>query len=1006
MGTTAGVDIGSEAIKGVVLKATKNGPIEIVAAGTMPIGDLTRMPESQDRSLAIGEKLKELVKSARIRAENRRIGASGGNTSIRYLQIPPVPPWRLEMLVKYEVEERSEEKEPNCSDFHIMDVPETNGQYTVIIGMCRETYANELLKLAKSSSLGEVEIDLEALALFASYYHGHGFDADKTVAVADIGAEDLTVLICKNGALYYARTVLGGGRKFTQNLADDLKLDWAEADELKKTTAEIVFDAAPAASTTGRPRMQRPAGGGTVTLPRANVVPRTGASAPAPGVQTGEPGASGSGPAARSGVAPAAGSGASAGGEEARRARLAEGAKLVSRSGIGPGAAGSQSRPGVSPSASTATAKAAGETAANSASGTAPAEGAIEMGSKAAAPTIKLSGPLDFQMLDLDSDLTQPATKPAPKPAPVAPPPAPAVPVDEFELQPNVEAKKPSPAPVSSAKDAPLTSAAPAASSAADPDIIDLDLPSEPAKITIGNSALSTASAQDALDQSLGMAPSSDDQEKRKRQITAALVREAASLCAAIENVLMNAKQQTKQGNLKLDRLYITGGGSRLKGLSEFMGRRLRVEVAQLEPLRNISLTRLAPAVADALRAEQHTLGVALGLALSDLRPGTFNFQLLPQAIKDRQEFWARGAYHYYAAGAAALALGLLVYTPYKNTDALSETLSTADAKYREARGLNDNVKKQEEQNDELRHRLKTITENIQSGDYFLTLFAELKSKNRIHDDIYLSSISTQIPYVVIAEADTPADFKPAVSTGPDSFLAQRRVYIRGFASGNGKQESTLIKQIDDFFKRLVPYPDDPDDPRNLFKDIRPIWYSKGENKKGDDLYLKEFVLEAYTAAPAKPLVKPDDKKKGVNTVGKKDASKPAPQDTAPAAPVNPAPQPVNPFAPQVPANPVQPAVPQVVPLVPPVVQPAVPVPQPAVPIPEQPIAPVQPVQPTIPIPLPLTPVPQPVPANPVVQPRAMPVLPQVTNPVPAPPRKKPVYVLPDEAPAVPKIDK
>ncbi len=225
MSTSAGIDIGSEGIKGVVLKAGKNGPVEVIAAGTMPIADLTRMPESPDRALAIGEKLKELVKSARLRADTRRLGASGGKTSMRYLQIPPVPPWRLEMLVKYEVEERTEEKEPNTYDFHIMDVPETNGQYTVIVGLCNEVFAYELMGQAKAGGLGEVEVDLEALALYAAYYHGHGFDTDKTVAIADIGADDITILVCKNGALYYARTVLGGGHRFTQNLADDLKLN-------------------------------------------------------------------------------------------------------------------------------------------------------------------------------------------------------------------------------------------------------------------------------------------------------------------------------------------------------------------------------------------------------------------------------------------------------------------------------------------------------------------------------------------------------------------------------------------------------------------------------------------------------------------------------------------------------------------------------------------------------------------------------------------------------------
>ncbi|MEI6235716.1 MAG: pilus assembly protein PilM [Planctomycetota bacterium] len=998
MSTAAGIDIGSEAIKGVALKAGKSGKVEVIAAGSMPIADLTRLPEGQDRSLAIGMKLRELVKTTRLQADTRRIGASGGNTSIRYLQIPPVPPWRLEMLVKYEVEERSEEKEPNCSDFHVMDVPETNGHYTVIIGMCREAFANELLAQSKAGGLGEVEIDLESLALYAAYYHGHGFDSDKTVGIVDVGADDVTVLICKNGALYYARTMLGGGRRFTQNLADDLKLEWADADDLKKTTAEIVFDVTPAASSTvGRPRLQRP-GGGTMSLSR-------------PGM----PGVSGTGLPARSGVSPA---GASATGDEARRARVADGAKLVSKS----------TTPGVP-----ATAASASSTEA------APV-------TKPAQSTIKLSSELDFTaMLDLDADLSLPPS-PAPgasaiavpaviklapvaAPAPVASKPSTAM--DEFELQPSGDEKESSTAAAVTPPATPAAPVTPVAAVAAVPapkplpgvvppgvEIIDLiplgDAPKSavaPVPTILMTASAVSSSAPDMMEipqSGASTTGSTEEKDRRRRQTTAALVREAASLCAAIENVLLNAKQTTKQATLKLDRLYITGGGSKLKGLSEFMSRRLKVEVAQLEPLRNLSLAKLPPAAADALRDEQHTLSVALGLALSDLRKGAFNFQLLPQPIKDRQDFWARGAYHYYAAGAAALVLGLLVYTPYTNTDAINANYTIADDAAKAARVKNEEVRKLQKENEELRQRFKTITDNIQSGDYFLTLFAELKSKNRIQDDVFLTSVSTSIPAVVIAEADSKVDTRTETNKEPDTFQAQRRVYLRGFA--RGKQEGALIKPIQDFFDKLVPFPKEPDHPDNLFKDIRPIWYSKYEVEK-DGFFLKEFVLEAYTAAPAKETLAKIEEKKVIDKKGGKPEAK-----TSSGAIVTTPAQP----APQTPTTPIQQPVPQQIPQripqpVPPPMQ--QPIPQPAEQVVQQPTVPATGMAPLSPAQLPgIRGLQNPaIPVQPVVpgvQAFPTPAAPQaVPQPVPAVPKRKPVYVVPDDQPppvnkAAPQADK
>ena len=1021
MSTTAGIDIGSEAIKGVVLKAEKTGPVEVIGAGTMPIADLTRMPESPDRALAIGEKLRELVRSARLRAETRRVGASGGRTSIRYLQIPPVPPWRLEMLVKYEVEERAEEKEANCSDYHIMDVPESNGQYTVIIGMCRESYATELLGQARSGGLGEIEIDLEALALYSAYYHGHGFDADKTVAVADIGADDLTVLICKNGALYYARTLLGGGRRFTQNLADDLKLDWSEADDLKKTSAEIVFDAPPAAgSTTARPRLQRT--GATLSLPRSSMPGKPGASNVIPGIQTpdaaGSSGVNPSGAPARSGIVPVPGAGAVApagSSEESRRARVPDGPKMnVRPSPTQTGPAGSQIKPAVPPAAPSGQSPAG---APQPAPGPASSTVAPSPAQSQKLPAAMVMIPSDYsapslEELELDTTPSAPlkvvrapaASAASAAPVPVSPKPVPAAApgaLDDFELQPIDDEKKDAPNSAGS-KPSPLAATqyvAPPVPQAS----IDLMPVNDSAKSASEIAAPSGGASQEMADlsaSSSGTPALNDDKDRRKRQTTAALVREAAVLCAAVENVMLNAKQQAKQPQMKLDRLYITGGGSKLKGLPEFMGRRLRVEVQMLEPLRNLSLARLSPAAAEALRGEQHTLGVALGLALSDLRKGTFNFQLLPQSIKNRREFWARGAYHYYAAGAAALALGLLVYTPYKNTDALNENFTRADEAFKLARTQNDGVKKQEKENNELRHRLKTITDNVQSGDYFLNLLAELKSKNRIQDDIYLSSISTIMPAAVIAEADTKDGGKPSeTNKEPDSFLAQRRVYLRGFA--RGKQKEALITPIEHFRDKLVPYPLDPDNPENLFKDIRLIWISKEDNLK-DGLYLKEFVLEAYTAAASKDATAKDETTNSKNAGDKRNAKKdglktPVGKSTVPANPpaVLPANPRANPFVPQAPAGVQAPAV-QTPPLVPAVRQNQ---PQPG--LVEQPIQDVQPARPAV---QPINPV---IPARPVIATPvpARPLTPVVPNnqPIVPEPKRKPVYVVPDEPAVAPE---
>jgi len=714
MSTTAGIDLGSEAIKGVVLSKNKSGAVEVIAAGTLPLGDLGRMEDSPDKALAVGLKLKELVKTARLKAGTRRIGASGKNTSIRYLQVPPVPPWRLEMLVNYEVQERVTEKEPSAYDYHILDVPEVSGQYTVMIGMVREATATDLLSAGKTSGLGEVEIDLEAVALYNAYYHGHGFDSDKTVIIADIGADDLTILLCRNGGLYFARTIMGGGRRFTQVLAEELKIDPLEAEELKKNAAEISFEMTP---TTGRTaRLPRP-GGAVGVMPRGTV--------------------------------------------------------MMSR--------GPLPRP-------------EGSTVTGAVGGT-----GLTAASPASASTV--SAPAPDASLNADDTLLSP---------------------DALDLK-TVEG--------GASADAP----------AIPPDVI-------------GSPAHSTLRIQTPL-------VVDTPEEKRRKQMSAALVREAAGLCAALENAVLFSKQQTKLREVKIDRIYLTGGGSRLKGLTEFTSRRMRVEVMPLEPFRQISLDRLPPEQAVALKAEQHTMAVATGLALSALQKGAFSFLLWPDALTQKKKFWSRGAYLYYAAGLILMALCLFLYSPMRNAQALLSNFEKTEKAVNEAQGQFQELKKQGEESEEFKSRLKQINDNTMSGHYFLNLLAELKNTQRIHDDIWLTSVSTTMPQVVRkigGDSSGPSIAvpekgmlvrKPVENAEPDTFQTQRRVYLRGFARGDFSG-ALRIQKIKDFYTALLPFPDEPENPANLFKDVRPIWFSTEDYKQGTrKLYLQDAALTRVKGA-------------------------------------------------------------------------------------------------------------------------------------------------------------
>jgi Tfp pilus assembly PilM family ATPase len=717
MKTVVAIDQGTEALRGILLRRSNpKSPVELVSAGQMLLGDLGRMPDNEDRRLALTEKLKELVKGARLRGHVRRLAASGKAVALQTINVPPVPPWRLDMLVAYEVEGRGD-KEPVAYDYRILDMPEVGGQYTVLVGTCKEREAEQLLAAAKQAKLGEVEIDLESIALYNAYYHGHGFDADKTVLVADIGAEEVHVILARRGSLYFAKSFLSGGSRFTQVLADEFKIEWEEAESLKKNEGEIRFDLPPA-------------GGDTTII------------------------AAGRGPSART--------------------RTATGSTLAMlRKRL------SERR--------------------------AEHEG----------------GPPEHANGDSNSAITPPQSPAAAEPPTTA--------ADEA-LPPPLTLE--SPFPTADGLDAPLE-------------------------------LISTSET----------GAGEHDAARRMRRMSGALVREAAALCAAIENSVTAFRNQNKLRDLKIERIYLTGGSSKLKGLSEFMSRRLRAETAPLEPLRNVSMSALPPQQAEELRAEQHALATCLGLALSELCAGTFSFLLWPRTLVVKKERQNRDAYLTYAAMLTLAALFLVYWTFVRNNDILADNIAVAKEADETRKKEFVKLEKVIADYEEINGRFRQIDSNIASGHFFMRVLAELRDTSRIQDYIYLTEVSTVKPKKIlelekeVGGAQTAEDLEALRAGGrrrtagrkderikrsESGFQAEQVVYIRGFAVAPMDQQTSLVTRMEEFFqKKLVPEPHNPDSPKNLFQDVRVRWF-EGIRAKAHvdpdrkDSVLMEFILECF----------------------------------------------------------------------------------------------------------------------------------------------------------------
>ena len=117
----------------------------------------------------------------------------------------------------------------------------------------------------------------------------------------------------------------------------------------------------------------------------------------------------------------------------------------------------------------------------------------------------------------------------------------------------------------------------------------------------------------------------------------------ADAIASAIRSSIMFLRTQAKMTKLDFNRVYLSGGGARIKGLCEYLEKKLGRPVQPLNIGANVSLSKLAPNAAQLFEGAISDMTVALGLAVVDADPKSFHFRLTPEPVLQKRTFWRKG---------------------------------------------------------------------------------------------------------------------------------------------------------------------------------------------------------------------------------------------------------------------------------------------------------------------------------------------------------------------------
>ncbi len=223
-----GIDIGSHAVKVAVLQRK---------------GGVTRALRLYRSTLA-GDQDMERARGALVRAGVTGgpglIGITGRDLIIRYTHVPPVPDWRLKLLMQFEINEVSGQSGGEvAADYRRVQLPGASGEETVLVALARNTWLSPRLEAARAAGMKVAGGCPNSVALFNAFLaHGKWKEGETTYLVS-LGRENIDMAIQRDGELLFARNMSGGGQSFTEAIMNAFGLAEAKAEKNKVTKGDI-----------------------------------------------------------------------------------------------------------------------------------------------------------------------------------------------------------------------------------------------------------------------------------------------------------------------------------------------------------------------------------------------------------------------------------------------------------------------------------------------------------------------------------------------------------------------------------------------------------------------------------------------------------------------------------------------------------------------------------------------------------------------------------------------
>ena len=230
--TAVGLSIGSSSIK--LAELQKKGKVwKLLHFGIFQLPEDAIVNREILNQVAVTESIRTLISQIKLKTKNVCTSLSGNSLIIKRmtLEVPNLRElqdqvfWEAEQYLPFDVSEV-------VMDFHMLSRGKDNKTDVILVAVKRAVLEGYMTCIEDSGLKAKV-VDVDLFALQNLFEANYSQNSDQAVAVVDIGASAMKVVVVHAGVPVFTKESAIGGKNLTTDIQKSLNLSYADAETLK-----------------------------------------------------------------------------------------------------------------------------------------------------------------------------------------------------------------------------------------------------------------------------------------------------------------------------------------------------------------------------------------------------------------------------------------------------------------------------------------------------------------------------------------------------------------------------------------------------------------------------------------------------------------------------------------------------------------------------------------------------------------------------------------------------